>query len=202
MHLNISYNRRLCIRNHLPSDTAIKDFEVAHQGDNSLHQDAQTWRVPHRCNYSSCQTPRLIGWWWCLESVRRLMITVSYTHVQIPWWRPVKCSDVSMLLLIFTNSKIKQMRMASLTLIFTRSVSALQLTEWRLVSTNPFKIFFRFYPTLKKEIHPFNPLKTVSKVGDCPRRSPWLLIHKSGCRDGVNSHRDFFGLFTLYINVM
>ena len=41
-----------------------------------------------------------------------------------------------------------------------------QLTEWRLVSKKPFKMFSCCYPTLKKLIEQINRLKTVSKVGD------------------------------------
>ena len=51
------------------------------------------------------------------------------------------------------------MCVASLTLIFTRSVGTLQ-------PTRPFKMGFYSYPTLRMQIQPLNSLKTVSKVGD------------------------------------
>ena len=40
-----------------------------------------------------------------------------------------------------------------------------QLTEWRSVSKNPFRVVF-LYPTLKKQIQWLNPLKTISKFGN------------------------------------
>ena len=40
------------------------------------------------------------------------------------------------------------------------------LTEWRSVSKTPYKMGFCFYPTLKQQIQPINPLKNVSKVDD------------------------------------
>ena len=44
-----------------------------------------------------------------------------------------------------------------------------QRTHWKCL------VFF-LIPHLKKQIQPLNPLRTVSKVSNCPWWSPWLLI--------------------------
>ena len=74
----------------------------------------------------------------------------------------------------------KNMCVASLTLIFTRSVGTLQPTrplgrvgskfnwssEDQCQRSHSKSFFYFFYPTLRMQIQPLDSLKTVSKVGD------------------------------------